>query len=81
MHPNGADNIAKPGAFQGAGDLGNIIGNPLETILFFSHLIYDGTLDRFPGLKICGAHAGGYLPSYLGRTEVNISMTRSWRTR
>jgi aminocarboxymuconate-semialdehyde decarboxylase len=70
MHPNGAENIAKPGAFQGAGDLGNIIGNPLETILFLSHLIYDGTLDRFPGLKICGAHAGGYLPSYLGRTEV-----------
>jgi aminocarboxymuconate-semialdehyde decarboxylase len=70
MHPNGAENIAKPGAFRGAGDLGNIIGNPLETILFFSHLIYDGTLDRFPGVKICGAHAGGYLPSYLGRTEV-----------
>jgi aminocarboxymuconate-semialdehyde decarboxylase len=70
MHPNGAENIAKSDAFQGAGDLGNIIGNPLETILFFSHLIYDGTLDRFPGLKICGAHAGGYLPSYLGRTEV-----------
>jgi aminocarboxymuconate-semialdehyde decarboxylase len=70
MHPNGAENIAKPGAFQGAGDLGNIIGNPLETILFLSHLIFDGTLDRFPGLKICGAHAGGYLPSYLGRTEV-----------
>jgi aminocarboxymuconate-semialdehyde decarboxylase len=33
-------------------------------------LIFDGTLDRFPGLKICGAHAGGYLPSYFGRTDV-----------
>jgi len=70
MHPNNAENIAKPGAFQGAGDLGNIIGNPLETTLFLSHLIFDGTLDRFPALKICAAHAGGYLPSYLGRTEV-----------
>ncbi len=70
MHPNGAQNVAKPDAFQGAGDLGNIIGNPLETILFLSHLIYDGTLDRYPGLKICAAHAGGYLPSYLGRSEV-----------
>ena len=70
MHPNNAENVAKPGAFDGAGDLGNIIGNPLETTLFLSHLIYDGTLDRFPGLKICGAHSGGYLPSYLGRTEV-----------
>jgi aminocarboxymuconate-semialdehyde decarboxylase len=70
MHPNNAENIAKSGALSGAGDLGNIIGNPLETTLFLTHLIFDGTLDRFPGLKICGAHAGGYLPSYLGRTDV-----------
>jgi aminocarboxymuconate-semialdehyde decarboxylase len=70
MHPNNAENIAKPGSFQGAGDLGNVIGNPLETMLFLSHMIFDGTLDRFPGLKICAAHAGGYLPSYLGRTDV-----------
>jgi predicted TIM-barrel fold metal-dependent hydrolase len=54
---------------QGKGSLGNIIGNPLETTVFLSHLIFDGTLDRFPGLKICAAHAGGYLPSYSGRSD------------
>jgi len=70
MHPGGADNAIKEDGLKGRGDLGNIIGNPLETTIFLSHLIYDGTLDRFPNLKICGAHAGGYLPSYLGRTEV-----------
>ena len=70
MHPNNAENIAKPSALEGAGDLGNVVGNPLETTLFLSHLIFDGVLDRFPGLKICAAHAGGYLPSYLGRTDV-----------
>jgi aminocarboxymuconate-semialdehyde decarboxylase len=32
-------------------------------------LIFDGTLDRYPGLKICGSHGGGYLPSYIGRTD------------
>jgi aminocarboxymuconate-semialdehyde decarboxylase len=69
MHPNNAENVAKEG-LKGRGDLGNIIGNPLETTVFLSHLIYDGTLDRFPNLKICAAHAGGYMPSYLGRTEV-----------
>ena len=37
---------------------------------FLSRLIFDGTLDRHPGLRVCGAHAGGYLPSYLGRTDV-----------
>jgi aminocarboxymuconate-semialdehyde decarboxylase len=70
MHPGGADNVIKMGGLEGKGDLGNIIGNPLETTLFFTQLIFNGTLDKFPGLKICGAHGGGYLPSYLGRTEV-----------
>jgi aminocarboxymuconate-semialdehyde decarboxylase len=69
MHPNGAENIIKQGALGGRGDLGNIIGNPLETTYFLSRLIFDGTLDRFPGLRVCGAHAGGYLPSYMGRSE------------
>src|SRR5688572_2897606 len=69
MHPGGAENIIKDGALRGRGDLGNIIGNPLETTYFLSRLIFDGTFDKFPGLRVCGAHAGGYLPSYLGRTE------------
>jgi aminocarboxymuconate-semialdehyde decarboxylase len=69
MHPGGAENIVKEGAFHGRGDLGNVIGNPLETTYFLSRLIFDGTLDKFPGLRLCAAHAGGYLPSYLGRTE------------
>ena len=69
MHPGGADNILKDGALRGRGDLGNIIGNPLETTYFLTRLIFDGTLDKFPGLRVFGAHAGGYLPSYLGRTE------------
>jgi aminocarboxymuconate-semialdehyde decarboxylase len=70
MHPGGADNIIKEGALRGRADLGNIIGNPLETTYFLSRLIFDGTLDKFPGLRVCAAHAGGYLPSYLGRSEV-----------
>ena len=69
MHPGGATNIIKEGALGGRGDLGNIIGNPLETTYFLSRLIFDGTLDKFPALRVCAAHAGGYLPSYLGRTE------------
>jgi len=70
VHPGGAANILKDGALRGRGDLGNIIGNPLETTFFLSRVIFDGTLDRFPAVKICAAHAGGYLPSYLGRTDV-----------
>ncbi len=70
MHPNNALNIAREGALAGRADLGNVIGNPLETTVFLAHMIYDGVLDRFPGLKICASHGGGYLPSYVGRTEV-----------
>jgi aminocarboxymuconate-semialdehyde decarboxylase len=70
VHPQGAENVVQEGALAGRGDLSNIIGNPLETTVFLSRMIFDGTLDRFPGLKIIGAHAGGYLPSYLSRTDV-----------
>jgi aminocarboxymuconate-semialdehyde decarboxylase len=70
MHPGGAENAIKEDGLKGRADLGNIIGNPLETTIFLSHLIYDGTFDKFPNLKVIGAHAGGYMPSYLGRSEV-----------
>jgi aminocarboxymuconate-semialdehyde decarboxylase len=49
--------------------LSNIIGQPLETTIALSHLIFGGVLDRHPGLKIVAAHGGGYLPSYCGRTN------------
>src|SRR6266536_46501 len=55
--------------FKGNGYLNNVIGNPLETTIALSHLIFEGTLDRFPGLKIGAAHAGGFLPSYSGRSD------------
>jgi aminocarboxymuconate-semialdehyde decarboxylase len=69
MHPQNAPGTTQNPRLQGKGGLGNTIGNPLETTVFLSHLIFEGTLDRFPGLKICGAHAGGYLPSYSGRSD------------
>jgi len=49
--------------------LSNLIGQPLETTIALSHLIFGGVLDRHPGLKIVAAHGGGYLPSYCGRTN------------
>lgn len=49
--------------------LSNIIGQPLETTLALSHLIFGGVLDRHSGLKLVAAHGGGYLPSYPGRSD------------
>ncbi len=67
IHPVGTRELAP--RLRGNGGLANTIGNPLETTLALSHLIYEGTLDRFPGLKICAAHGGGYLPSYADRSD------------
>lgn len=49
--------------------LDNIIGNPLESTIAVSHLIFGGVLDAHPGLKLCVAHGGGYLPAYWGRMD------------
>jgi aminocarboxymuconate-semialdehyde decarboxylase len=70
IHPQATGASAQiESRLKGNGYLSNVIGYPLETTIALSHLIFEGTLDRFPGLKICGAHAGGYLPSYAGRSE------------
>jgi aminocarboxymuconate-semialdehyde decarboxylase len=49
--------------------LNNIIGQPLETTIALSHLIFTGVLDRHPKLRILAAHGGGFLPYYLGRSQ------------
>lgn len=55
--------------------LNNIIGNPVESTIAVSHLIFGGVLKDHPGLKLCLAHGGGYLPGYWGR------MDHAWRVR
>jgi aminocarboxymuconate-semialdehyde decarboxylase len=69
MHPLGTRELEPSGRLAGNGLLTNTIGNPLETTIALSHLIFEGTLDRFPGLKICAAHGGGFLPSYANRSD------------
>jgi aminocarboxymuconate-semialdehyde decarboxylase len=69
IHPQGTAEMNATTRFKGNGLLDNVIGNPLETTIALSHLIFEGTLDKFPGLKICAAHAGGFLPSYAGRSD------------
>jgi aminocarboxymuconate-semialdehyde decarboxylase len=48
--------------------LGNVIGNPLDTTIALTHLIFGGVLERFQNLHIVAAHGGGYLPSYFSRS-------------
>jgi len=72
LHPTGTRELEPSGRLNGSGLLTNTIGNPLETTIALSHLIFEGTLDRFPGLKICAAHGGGYFGSYANRSDAVI---------
>ena len=47
----------------------NVIGNPLESTIAVSHLIFGGVLDAYPRLKLVVAHGGGFLPAYSGRMD------------
>ena len=47
----------------------NVIGNPMETTIAASHLIFDGVMQRNPKLKIVLPHAGGYLAHYWARMD------------
>ncbi|HUQ73507.1 MAG TPA: amidohydrolase family protein [Burkholderiales bacterium] len=67
LHPQRTKDLDN--RLKGNGGLDNTIWNPLETTLALSHMIYEGTLDRFPGIKLCAAHGGGYLPSYADRSD------------
>jgi aminocarboxymuconate-semialdehyde decarboxylase len=55
--------------------LNNVIGNPLETTVAASHLIFDGVMERHPRLKVVLPHAGGYLAHYWAR------MDHAWKAR
>ncbi|WP_342132345.1 amidohydrolase family protein [Hydrogenophaga sp. OTU3427] len=53
----------------------NVIGNPLDTTIAASKLIFDGIAARYPKIKFLLAHGGGYLASYWAR------MDHAWRAR
>ena len=67
IHPQGVPELNA--RLKGNGWLGNTIGNPLGTTIALQHLIFEGTLDKFPGLKVISAHGGGFLASYADRSD------------
>jgi aminocarboxymuconate-semialdehyde decarboxylase len=49
--------------------LRNLLGNPYDTGVAASHLIFGGVLDSFPKLEIMLPHAGGAFPGLIGRLD------------
>ena len=69
VHPSAVHAAARASASRATAGSSNTIGNPLDTTIALQNLIFEGTLDKFPGLKILAAHGGGYLPSYAMRGD------------
>ena len=55
--------------------LRNLVGNPLDTTIAIGSLVFGGVLERYPRLKLCFAHAGGFAPYQVGRFD------HGWRKR
>lgn len=68
MHPEGTPDMW----FQDYA-MWNSIGQSIEEVKVMSSLIYTGTMDRFPRLKLVMAHGGGYMPHYMGRLDRNVT--------
>ena len=65
MHPEhiaGAERMTQYG-------LNAVCGNPADSTLSLGYMFYSGLFDRFPNLKICALHGGGFLPFHLGRFD------------
>lgn len=61
-HPFGADKLKDY-------HLSFLLGLPADTTLTVARLIFSGTLDRFPRLRLFVPHGGGLLPFLAGRLD------------
>lgn len=55
--------------------LPNTIGNLADRAVTFASFVFGGVMDKFPGLKVCLSHGGGYACYGIGR------MDRGWQVR
>lgn len=49
--------------------LENMVGRPAESTLSLAGLILTGVLERFPALRLCVVHGGGFAPFQIGRLD------------
>lgn len=54
------------------------LGFPLETTIAFTRMWLAGVFDRFPGLKVLLAHAGGAVPALAGRVGSCVEHERGF---
>ena len=65
MHPDNPAGTELMGSFG----MRLVCGNPADTTFSLGLLIYSGVFDRFPNLKVCTCHGGGFFPYHVGRFD------------
>ncbi len=60
--------------------LDNMVGRPAESTIAMAGLLFGGVLERFPEVKICMCHGGGFVPFQIGRMDRGF-IAASQRTR
>lgn len=65
IHPNGFTEMSRFSDYF----LVNVMGNPLDSTLALTRLIYSGVLAKHSALRLCVVHGGGYLPFYHARID------------
>ncbi len=63
VHPVNVAGMDRLGSYY----LNNLIGNPLDTTIAAACLVFSGVLERYPNLKFCLSHGGGFVPYQQGR--------------
>ena len=71
LHPNGFPESQRLDDYF----LVNCIGNPLETMVAVTRMIFSGLFVEHPGIKLVLLHGGGYLPFYASRAD------HTWKVR
>jgi aminocarboxymuconate-semialdehyde decarboxylase len=71
IHPNGFDQGRRLDDFY----LINVLGNPWDSTLALTRLIFSGVLAELPDLKLVVVHGGGFTPFYPAR------MDHAWEVR
>ncbi|WP_243710823.1 amidohydrolase family protein [Actinomadura sp. KC216] len=75
LHPWRA---ASPAGLHGVDRLGDIVDNPAQTTAAVAAMILAGVFDRFPGLRLCVVHGGGFLPYQAGRLDAIARLRADW---
>lgn len=77
LHPNGYPESQRLGDYF----LVNCIGNPLETMVAASRMIFSGLFEEHPGITMVLLHGGGYLPFYASRADHTWEVRPETRSR